>query len=202
MLDEIIQKASLTIAIAVISGFCLVQAYDFRTIDTSEFGGLEISQLITLGICFVIGAITLTYVIIRKLGRFDFTVSFMLWLITIAIFGRETSWGSVYNVAHPLSDKIELAAIVFFALSIVWLSVYLLLKEPHRKQFILGAFKLPALPLFSTATVFVYLAAYFEGQKSIAPYHQLLEEGYECIGYVIFLYGYVLFSKKFLANPT
>ena len=179
-----------------------MKAFDLSGIDTSEFGGLEISQLITLLVCFVVGAITLFRLISNKLGRFDFAVGFMLWLITIAIFGRETSWGSAYNMADPLSDKIELFAIIFFAVSILSLAAYLIVKETQKKQFILKAFKLPIVPIFVVATAFVYLGAYFEGQKEIEPYNQLLEEGYECIGYAFFLYGYLLFSQKFFTKQA
>ncbi len=202
MLLKISKKILFLAAFATISGIALVKIYDLSGIDTSEFGSLEISQLITLGMCFIMGLITLFQMIKNNSGRFDFTIGFMLWLITIAIFGRETSWGSAYNMADPLSDKIELSAIIFFAVAILSLAAYLFCKETHKKQFILNAFKLPIVPIFVVATAFVYLGAYFEGLKSIEPYNQLLEEGYECIGYAIFLYGYYIFSQKFFTKAA
>lgn len=124
----------------------------------------------------------------------------MLLVITIVLFGRETSWGSAYHITDSVSDQIEFVGLVILVLIVISLGVYLSRQEhPLWSAAKQVACKL-AQPVFFAATGIMLTANIFEKGYLGVDKSQFLEESYECIAYAIFLYGHILHIKKYLQS--
>ncbi len=191
-----IKKLVFFTLIMFVTGAVLIFFDHFFVFDTKEYGSFELTQLFLLGACFVIVSMLFFYNLKNQSTRLDILFSAMLWVITAAMIGRETSWGIVYGVSHSVSDLVKIVGIV--VLSAVTLAVLhnWLFYERDKIKFIFDAFRLPVVPLFIMAACFVFFGNFFEKQYFGLPYNQLLEEGYECFGYMIFLYGNFAYGKS------
>ncbi len=183
-----------------LAGLVMVQIHRALPVNTTEFGVLELLQLVILGLALLVGALALMRLYTTNYTRLNLIMGWVLLLITVAIIGRETSWGSAYGMPDSLSDMIELIGIIIITLIVVSLGVSWLLREKDKRGFIIQALRLPIIPIFLTATGFVLIGDFFEKEHFNFSYNQFLEEGYECLGYAAFLYGYFMYARPFFTR--
>lgn len=200
MFYPIIKKLFFLGGFTALAGLCMVQIHDGVYVNTSEFGALELLQLAILGVSILVGIITLMRLHTTEYNRLNLTMGWLLLLLTVAIFGRETSWGSAYGIADSLSDSMELVGIIIITLIVLSLAMGWLLREQDKRRFIMQALRLPVVPIFLTALGFVLIGDFFEKEHFNFSYNQFLEEGYECLGYATFLYGYIVYARTFFVK--
>lgn len=197
MLYLIMKRIIFFVICNIIIGLGLVQFASMPTINSTEHGPLELTQLFILSICFVLSSAVLHYFYKTDFTSIDAIMGLGLWLLSTAILGRETSWGSEYGVVDSASDLIELIAIIILTL-VSLMTLKFLLQKKHKLQFVKQILFLPIVPVLLGAAGFVLTGKVFEKEYIALNYNQFMEESYECIGYMLFLWAHIIQAKTII----
>lgn len=121
-------------------------------------------------------------------------------LSAIVLFGRETSWGSAYEMSHFMSDIIEF----IMGVTLVVYALYTSFQWYKNENNVIGAIRYVAdikmISIFSSIALCFVVSALFDKAVIVTPFSVFIEEICELAAYMLFFVSGYIFYKKLTAT--